>query len=764
LIQNIIHIRNCTRLVVFFLAVVVASLIHLPEAHAQQQPKAKTESEKEIKRKEKKRKRFRGKKLRISKKKSKLLEKFYLGRRSRQIQKNPGILYLHEQAQRRDHDAMRERTERNPSRRNMKAFQSRKQNMRLTSKQLQKSYGGNPVTPKNKKLNYKFNSKVAQQSTGTFKRKDKQTKYRKKSRNAMRHAGNIVLKPEAMRRDHDAIRERVDRNPGKTNRQAQQQRESNYQRTSDAMKHQGNIKITQNQDKLTRKYSSETMQKFTGNLKVKSRKDAIKPGPSRAPGFSGDIPYLSKNQRKQALEGKSLNMSTYQGTQKGTSKGARDRWYKKLSSDQVFSGNLKGYSRDQKKQALEYQSNTVSGYQGRIKSHPKKSEKWYAKVSKYNMNYRGDFKAIPKKQQEQMMEGKSLNMSQYQGTRKAPSKDYGSRTTPMTLRYQGNIPTVTPKQRQQELQGKSLNMAAYQGNIKFNPKKDEAWFKLYSKEVAQHAGDQRGFTKKQKQQMLEGKSLNMASYQGTIKHNPKQKEKAYKLYSNKVTKYSGSLRGYTEQQKDQMMEAKSLNFSEYRGELDAKQHQRSLENRKAKSAMLAEYQGNIILKSAHEKEKTYEYESKTMHQYQGELNARKHQRSLEQRKAASAEMANFQGNIILRSIDNDELTYKYMSKVAHNYRGELKLINQKKKDKYYREMAARNQQVTGNYSLKYRYVRDLEHQYLSATVQNYQGGPKTSLFTRLILKIFNDEERLKKAENTDKKPRYDTREAEIWYD
>jgi hypothetical protein len=47
-------------------------------------------------------------------------------------------------------------------------------------------------------------------------------------------------------------------------------------------------------------------------------------------------------------------------------------------------------------------------------------------------------------------------------------------------------------------------------------------------------------------------------------------------------------------------------------------------------------------------------------------------------------------------------------------------------------------------------------------VQNYQGGPKTSLISRIWLSLFDNNGKAKKADNRMKKPKYDSREYKIW--
>jgi len=159
-----------------------------------------------------------------------------------------------------------------------------------------------------------------------------------------------------------------------------------------------------------------------------------------------------------------------------------------------------------------------------------------------------------------------------------------------------------------------------------------------------------------------------------------------------------------------------------------------------------------------------EMKAATFAGYQGELKTKNEKYASKESEDKAAILSSYQGEIKLQSIKQDELNYEFMSKVVHNYKGNLKSVSQNKKDKNSRELSARNQQIIGEYRLKYKFVKDLEYQVISARVHNWEGGEKTSWITRAWYKITDKSgEKYKKANNTEKKPKYDTRESEIWY-
>ena len=125
-------------------------------------------------------------------------------------------------------------------------------------------------------------------------------------------------------------------------------------------------------------------------------------------------------------------------------------------------------------------------------------------------------------------------------------------------------------------------------------------------------------------------------------------------------------------------------------------------------------------------------------------------------------MANFQGHIKVLQRDAKEKQFDYMSRTAHNFAGDVRIKKQYAREKYFRNISDRNQQITGNYRVKTRLARDIEEQITSARVHNYQGGPKTSLFSRIWLSLFDNSGKLDKLDDKTKEPKYDSREYKIW--
>ncbi|MCK5105707.1 MAG: hypothetical protein KAR17_22940, partial [Cyclobacteriaceae bacterium] len=124
---------------------------------------------------------------------------------------------------------------------------------------------------------------------------------------------------------------------------------------------------------------------------------------------------------------------------------------------------------------------------------------------------------------------------------------------------------------------------------------------------------------------------------------------------------------------------------------------------------------------------------------------------------------NYSGDIVGLSPKHRKQELEGKSLNMYEYRGEVRIKRHYARDKYFRNISDRNQQIIGNYRTKTRLTKDIEEQIASARVQNYQGGPKAGLFTRIWLSLFDNSGKLEKMDEKTKEPKYDSREYKIWY-
>jgi hypothetical protein len=179
----------------------VLSMVFCAYIFAQQDARAQSNVPINVKneRREKKRRKFTEKQRKRSRKgtvnkKSNRLQKSYLRKKTGQTQ-YPGGIWLNPKPK--DFTAIKARVEKNPSRKSLKAEKSRKSYLRASSNRQQRSFGSAGVLKPNQKLSYKYASKAISRSKGNSKMRPPLAKYRKSSRKAQKHTGNIFLQPAA---------------------------------------------------------------------------------------------------------------------------------------------------------------------------------------------------------------------------------------------------------------------------------------------------------------------------------------------------------------------------------------------------------------------------------------------------------------------------------------------------------------------------------------------------------------------------------------
>lgn len=137
------------------------------------------------------------------KSKSKILEKAYYKKKSSQSN-FPGNIWIDPKPK--DFTAIKERVEKNPSRKNLKAQKNRQAYFRASSNEKNKSFGSAFVPRQQSRLNYRYASKAILKSKGNSKSLASKSNYRRSSRKIQRHSGNIFVQPEATKRDFNEIK------------------------------------------------------------------------------------------------------------------------------------------------------------------------------------------------------------------------------------------------------------------------------------------------------------------------------------------------------------------------------------------------------------------------------------------------------------------------------------------------------------------------------------------------------------------------------
>ena len=530
------------------------------------------------------------------KRKSKGLQKAYFRKQSKKS-KYPGNIYVNPKPK--DFTAIKERTAKPGPKTKLKGKKLRGQYFKASKGSRYNTFGGNTVVKQNSKLSYKYASKVISKNKGNVSVKAPRKSYRQASRKVQKHSGNIFLQPEAKRTDFDAIKAREQKRPGKS-----MARQSNNRKG----RMQANAALTQS---------------YSGDIVQKSRKSHKKT-------YEYDSKAIQKN-KGQLRAGK-------------VKSSANQRRYSSAMAAN-YNGDIVLPARNKKRLQYEYSSKVYQNYKGGLKKASKSMGPQFA------TKYAGSLRRQSKKQHNQELQGKSLNYASASGNVPVYSRRKQGRVekrgAKMTGNYTGDLRGgLTRKQKNQALQGKSLNMTSASGNVPVYSRKRQA--RLAKKQAgvtATYAGRIRGLTRKQRYQELQGKSMNFTEYEGDIAVLSRKKQDKFMTRDSKITgSYSGNIRGLSKKQHNQELQGKALNMSSYQGEIKLTRRQAKIRKPQNDPA-IAGFQGDIVVTARERKKLEYQYLSKVQHNYTGEIKLKKYSKWLNGRKGRSNEMANYQGEI-----------------------------------------------------------------------------------------------------------------------
>ncbi len=656
-------------------------------------------------------------------------------RRSQKIQKNSGNIPLRPASKTKNYNEVRARTEPHPGKSRAKMQRAQQSVQRNNSSRSQR-YSGNINTFKNKQnLQTKYKSKTQQQSSG-----------------------NLKVRPKANQRNYDEIRARTSANPNRIERRVHKKKESDMRSASSiAGKYRGNIKWQKNRQKLNAQYRSKVEQQSRGNLRP-----VPAPAPAMAQKYQGGIKW-QKNKQKLNAQYRSKAEQQSRGNLRPVPAPAP-------TLAQKYQGGIKWQKNKQKLNA-QYRSKAEQQSRGNLRPVP-------APAPTLAQKYQGGIKWQKNKQK--------LN-AQYRS--KAEQQSRGNlRPVPapaptLAQKYQGGIKWQKNKQKL-NAQYRSKAEQQSRGNLRLSPAPAPTLAQKYKGDIRQHKNKQKfneqyrsrtvqqspGFLSMsgvKKQNNERGKNARLAaSAGGDIKIYSRWLQNRYYKKDSKTSTggYSGNIKLASKRKRLQEEEGKSLNSSQYAGNFRI--YKPGIGKRRAEKESLAtsNYSGTVALKSVKRKKRTAESKSLEISSAEGDVSVYPRWYQNWWMKRDSKVIASYKGTFITKTERARKQELEGKSLNVSQYIGDVRIKKPWYQKRYDRNISDRNQTIKNSFRVKSKYYRALEEQILSARVQNWEGGYKTAMITRLWLRLFDKgSNRQKKKDNTVKKPRYDTRESEIWW-
>jgi hypothetical protein len=346
------------------------------------------------------------------------------------------------------------------------------------------------------------------------------------------------------------------------------------------------------------------------------------------------------------------------------------------------------------------------------------------------------------------------------------------------------VKNKTLRDRKQLMQSSSLAQSQFQGNLKYTPQKREDQYMMKSIE-----GQKQGLTVKNKilrdrKQLMQSNATAQSQFQGDLSYNVKKQQDNYMIKSIEALNQGLTIKKKTLRDQQQLMHSNSRIQSQYQGNLKLNQNQKedmymgkSIEmlssgltirrSDRQKEAMYirksieASNVGLFKVKGYRDREDIYMGKSVEMLN-QGLYKGQSIQDRESQYIRKSMEMMNaglFKG--VSKSARESKLKQK--SNEAMSYSGDLKFISDKQKDATLRKASNEMFSFTGDFKVQRKLFERMHYSRLSARQRKFDGMDEEGRFGQWWASLWKRPMDQKKKPEPLRKPRYDSKEHEIWF-
>jgi len=620
----------------------------------------------------------------------------------------------------------------------------------------------------------------------------RQRKYKKQSKSVAQHQGNIRVDPYVLRGRAGLFPQPpVDDTPGRTNIRRRNEKLAQYSQKSEEALNQGLVKskskkqkrtgtleqslIAQSQglyratskkkrDKQIRK-NSNIVSSDKGNLSIsKSRKDDIYMAKSVERLNQGmSIKNKALRDRKQLMQSSSLTQSQYQGNLKYTPDKREDQYMMKSIEGQKQGMVIKNKALRDRKQLMQSSSLTQSQFQGNLKYTPDKREDQYMMKSIESQKQGMVIKNKALRDRKQLMQSSSLTQSQYQGNLKlnAKKKDDLYMMKSIEAQKQGMvIKNKSLRDSKQLMQSNSMAQSQFQGNLKFNARNKDDQYMVKSIEAQNQGMVIKNKSLRSKKQLMKSNSLAQSQYQGNLKLNQYNKDDIYMGKSVEMLSSGLTIRR-SDRKKEAMYIRKSIEASNV-GLYKIKGDRNKEDIYMGKSVEMLS-QGLYKGQSIQDRESLYIRKSIEMMNV-GLMKVKSKSNLESQLKKKSNEAMSYSGDLKFISERERDTHLKKASIKIYSYKGDAKIKSQFAQNWYFKRTSAKHSKIVGDFKVQNRFFERMHYARLSARHKKFTGTDEESRFEHWWASLWKRPMDQKKKPEPLRKPRYDSKEHEIWFD
>ncbi len=645
----------------------------------------------------------------------------------------------------------------------------------------------------------------------------RQKRYKKQSKNLVQHQGNIRVEPYVLRSRQGFFPEPpVDDTPGRTNVRKRNQKLAQYSQKSEEALMQGlsksksrkqiqagtleksilaqsqglyRVKSKRKQDRQIQRNSNKAALN-TGNLSMnKSRKEDMYMAKS-VEGLNQGMTVKSRKarERKQVMQFNSMTQSRFSGNLKYNAKNREDQYMIKSIEAQKQGLVIKNKSLRDRNQLMQSNSLAQSKFQGNLKFNTNKRDDMYMAKSIEAQQQGLVIKNKSLRDRKQLMQSNSLAQSKFQGNLKfnTNKRDDMYMAKSIEAQQQGLvIKNKSLRDRKQLMQSNSMAQSQYQGNLKLNARKRDDLYMAKSIEAQQQGLSIKNKSLRDRKQLMQSNSMAQSQYQGNLKLNARKRDDLYMAKSIEALQQGLTIKNKSLRDRKQLMQSNSMAQSQYQGNLNLNKLQKD-DLYMAKSVEMQS--AGLTIRSSHRKKeamyirKSIEASNVGLYKVRGDISKQ------DIYMGKSVEMLN-QGLYKGQSIQDKESQYirksiemlnaglfKAKSKSAReselrqksnevmSYSGDLKYISERKRDANLKKASSEIYAYTGDFKVQRRLFERIHYKRLSTKHRKFDGMDQESRFEHWWASLWKRPMDQKKKPEPLRKPRYDSKEHEIWFD
>ena len=597
------------------------------------------------------------------------------------------------------------------------------------------------------------------------KKKRRQKRFRKASIQNQT-SGELEVVPEALKERYVPKKQNAEKNPSRTYTQSQRKQRRKFTKKANESQRQGMV-IKDNYLRRQKRYKkqSRNIVQHQGNIRVepyvlRSRQGFFpEPPVDDTPGRTN----VRKRNQKLAQYAQKSEEALMQGLRKSKSRKQIQAGTLEKSILAQSQGLYRVKSKQKQDRQIKRNSNKAALNTGNLSINKSRKEDMYMAKSVEGLNQGMTVKSRKVRDRKQVMQFNSMTQSRFSGNQKFNARNREDQYMIKSIEAQKQglvIKNKSLRDKKQLMQSNSMAQSQFQGNLKFNTRKRDDMYMAKSIEAQQQGLTIKNKSLRDRKQLMQSNSMKQSQYQGNLNLNKLQKDDLYMAKSVEMQSAGLTIRR-SDRKKEAMyirksIEASNVGLYKVRGDISK---QDIYMGKSVEMMNQGLYKGQSI------QDKESQYIRKSIEMLNVGLFKTKSKSAKEsQLRQKSKEAMSYSGDLKYISERKRDASLKSASKDIYSYKGDLKYISEQKRDASLKKASSKIYAYTGDFKVQRRLFERIHYKRLSTKHRKFEGMDQESRFEHWWASLWKRPMDQKKKPEPLRKPRYDSKEHEIWFD